>query len=108
MLPHDARLSDARRRTHNVPFLLHNRVDRLTFLFMYVTISDTGPKEASSIPKSNPPEALGFTCQATSSQGIMALAPALSPTENISLRNWGRGMGYVSCRQTRLNSTMVA
>ena len=84
----------------------HNRKYGLTFLFIEVTMSDTGPKEASSIPKSNPPEALGFTCQATSSQGIMALAPARSPTENISLRNWGRGTGYVSCKQIRLDSTM--
>ena len=52
------------------------------------------------MPKSNPPEALGFTCQATSSQGIMAAAPALSPAENMADRNCGRGYGYCSCRST--------
>lgn len=69
----------------------------VTLLFMYWIIWVTGPKEGSSMPKSNPPEALGFTCQATSSQGMMAAAPALSPAENMADRNCGRGYGYATC-----------
>lgn len=45
------------------------------------------------MPKSKPPEAVGATCQGTSSQGMMAAAPAFSAALNMSAKNSGRGMG---------------